>query len=112
MTYAERLAIERQTYINAANDIIKQHAADVLEITLNDPDAMGKDTFGAERIKRFMAVWGKHFNSYFSALEKGLEQDYMQEQLDSRLRLIFGDELIPFEERQPYVVKPKYGGKR
>jgi hypothetical protein len=109
MTYAQRLTAERQAYIKAAQDAIKQLAADAIAVTLNDPEAMGGDTFGAERIRRFMAVWDKHFERYFGALEKGPEQDYLQAELDARLRLIFGGELIPFDERQPYVIKPKYG---
>mgnify|MGYP001656674661 FL=1 len=40
------------------------------------------------------------------------EQDYMQEQLDGALREIFGDDLVPFAERHPYIRGIDYTKKR
>ena len=92
---------EKQTYI--------QFMTDTLMLTLNDPKVMGKDVFGKERIKKLVAAWGKTFDKFHGALEKGDEADYYQEKMDVLLkRILGGDDFHPFSERYDWIKQQKY----
>lgn len=108
MKYAEKLKLQQQAYINATQQTIQQLMADTAAITLNDPAVMGKDVLGKGRLKRFNAAWTKNVEYYMGALLKGDLQDYIQNELDERLKKIFGDDFTPSAERYPFVTKPKY----
>lgn len=87
---------ERQTYV--------QFMVDTLVLTLNDPEVMGKDTFGAKRIRNVVNGWMDTFDLYHGALEKGDEQDFWQIKLDQNLKAILGEEgFDPFSKRYDWV---------
>lgn len=49
-------------------------------------------------------AWGKVFDKYHGALEKGDEQDYWQIKLDMNLKGILGEkDFDPFEKRYEWV---------
>ena len=48
--FLERQRIERQTYFDAGLQMGRQQILDMLCIVLNDPDIMGKVTFGKDRL--------------------------------------------------------------
>lgn len=92
---------EKETYI--------QYMTDTLLLTLNDPEVMGRDVFGKERLKKVVRAWGEKFDEFHGALEKGDEADYYQEKLDSRLKKIIGDDdFHPFDERYEWLKKQVY----
>jgi hypothetical protein len=81
---------------------------DTLILTLNDPEIMGKDVFGKERIVRVVKAWGKKYDKYHGALEKGDEQDYYQVKMDEALKRALGEEgFDPFERRYEWLRAPK-----
>ena len=86
----------------------KQQIIDYLTIALRDPEIMGKDIFGRKRIEKIIVkimMLDKQFSKAYT-LDK--EADYLQEKLDGLLRDLYGDEIIPFSERQPYVKQLGY----
>lgn len=76
--------------------------------SLNDPDVMGKDVFGAQRIAKIVDAMGKKFDPYHGALEDIPEADYFQEMLDRRLRPIAGERFAPFADRYKWIKKIFY----
>ena len=91
-----------------------QYMVDTLMVTLNDPDVMGKDTFGKERIKKVVKAWMENYDTYHESMEKSQEADVWQERLDKKLGAILGDELVPFAKRYYWIKQPRYdkgGGK-
>jgi hypothetical protein len=81
---------------------------DMIMVTLNDPDVMGKDVFGKKRITEVVLAVSKNFDKYHGALEKGPEADYYQDKLDDALGAFLGDSLQPFETRYGWIKKQKY----
>lgn len=59
-------------------------------IVLNDPDIMGKDTFGKERLLRVVKAIGEYIDVYEKAWKKDDEADYYQNKLDAQLARIYG----------------------
>ena len=100
---AERdLAVQeasRQTYL--------QYFVDLLSMVLNDPDVMGGDTFGSERIKKVVFGIEKYYDVFLDALDNNREEsDYYREKMDERLRQIFPDkDFVPFDKRYDYCEK-------
>lgn len=82
---------------------------DLMIITLNDRETMGKDPFGKKRITRVcegLLKWEKVFHDAFMAKP---EADYLQERLDSRLREVYKDKSVPsFAQRYPVIKSYKY----
>lgn len=104
---------KRQSDINAwrqaEKDTTIQFMVDTMEITLNDPDVMGKGVLGEVRLEKVIRAWSKCYDEYYGALSKGPESDYIQEKLDQRLRRIFKKKKLPtFQERYPWIKEQKY----
>ena len=76
--YLQRQKNTVNVYRQAEKETYIQFMTDTLILTLNDPAVMGKDVFGEKRIRRVVEAWGKVFDKYHGALEKGDEQDYWQ----------------------------------
>lgn len=73
--YLQRQRNTVNVYRQAEKETYIQFMTDTLILTLNDPAVMGKDVFGEKRIRRVVEAWGKVFDKYHGALEKGDEQD-------------------------------------
>lgn len=86
----------------------KQQIVDYLTIALRDPDIVGKNTFGRERIFKLIAKLEALDREFGKAYTLDPEADYYQEKLDRHLREVYGDELVPFVERQPDILQPGY----
>lgn len=95
-------------YVLAGVNIGMQQAADAFAIALHDSSLMGKNAFGAARIKAVTDRANQIIDEFFDAWRPGPEQDYMQEKFDRVLRDIFKEETIPFAERYPYIKEQKY----
>lgn len=90
-------------YRQAEKDTTIQFMTDTLVLTLNDPKVMGKDVFGKKRLKKVIEAWGKNYDKYHGALEKGDDADYYQIKLDQSLEAIFGEEIHRFGERYHWL---------
>ena len=101
--YLQRRQVRVDVYRQAEKDTTIQFMTDTLALTLNDPEIMGKDVFGKKRLKKVIEAWGKVYDLYHGALEKGDEADYYQIKLDQRLESIFGEEMDKFGDRYPWL---------
>lgn len=81
---------------------------DYLQLVLHDPNVMGKDTFGQERLKKVYEAMKALTEEYSKAFTTDKEADYYQEKMDRKLREIWGDKTLPFYERYPDLKKVKY----
>lgn len=106
--YLARQKATVDTYRQAEKDTYIQFMTDTLMLTLNDPEVMGKDVFGRERLKKVVLAWGKMFDRYHGALERRDEADYYQEKLDQALERILGKEdFQPFSKRYDWIKQAK-----
>lgn len=111
--YLERQKLTVDTYRQAEKDTYIQYMIDMFMVTLNDPDVMGKDVFGKDRIVRVVHAVEENFSRFELALTKADEADYYQERLDERLAKILGrDALVPFPKRYDWIKIPGYGPKK
>lgn len=106
---ARRDAIEQQIW-DAAQSTFVQYMADLFTLTLNDSQFMGKDTFGAARIKAVIEGVKHYDGLYHEALETKAESDYLRETLDKNLLRILrnGPEFVPFRKRYPWLKEIRY----
>ena len=106
--YLEKRKAEINVYRQAEKETYIQYMTDMLMVTLNDPEVMGKDVFGAQRIAKIVDAMGKKFVQYHGALEDIPEADYLQEKLDRRLEPIAGKRFVPFTDRYKWIKKIFY----
>ena len=71
----------------------RQQIIDCVSLALRDPEIMGKDTFGKDRLLKVVNGVGKYIDLYQKAWEKDDETDYYREKLDAALADAYGDEL-------------------
>ena len=110
--FLERQRIERQAYFDAGLQMGRQQILDMMSIVLNDPDIMGKDTFGKDRMKRVFDGVKNAMDFWHPAYTAGKEADYYQDKMDEALRAVYGDETIPFHERYPELKRYDYNKAR
>lgn len=95
------------TLQQATAETYQQFMADTLMLTLNDPEVMGKDTFGYERLKRVAEGWSRYCDKFHPALTSSPEADYLQLKLDESIKRIMGksEDFRPFEKRYEWIPK-------
>lgn len=108
--FLEKQEMLRQAMLDAGMNMGFQKCWDLIQICLRDPEAVGKDTFGKERIKRLYNSLKKYERDLGKAWlpTKEKDADVKQRDLDALLKEIWGDGLCPFNERYPYVKNPDY----
>lgn len=85
----------------------RQQILDMVSLVLRDPDIMGKDTFGKDRLLSVIRGVSDYIDTYQKAWEKDDETDYYQKKLDDALAAAFGSELHDsFHKRYEYA--PEY----
>ncbi len=85
----------------------RQQILDMLSLVLRDPEIMGKDTFGKERLIKVVKGVGDYIDKFQQAWEKTDETDYYRDKLDAALAEAYGEKLHDsFTERYPYA--PEY----
>lgn len=81
----------------------RQQILDMMCISLNDPDVMGKDTFGKERLYKLIKAIGENIDFFQKAWERHDETDYYRVKMDEKMASFLGEELHEsFEKRYPY----------
>ena len=109
-SYLQKQKMMGQNYLEVGVDTGFQKCWDLIQIVLHDPEIMGKDTFGKERIKKIywamMDLERELGKAWLPTVER--DADVCQRDLDALLNEIWGDELYPFYERYPWVKKPDY----
>ena len=85
----------------------RQQIMDMRSLVLRDPDIMGKDTFGPERLCKVVKGIGEYIDKYNLAWQKHDETDYYRDKLDAALAEAYGEGLRDsFMKR--YEFAPEY----
>jgi hypothetical protein len=88
----------------------RQQIIDMMSLVLRDPEIMGKDTFGKERLMRVVNGIGDYIDKYQPAWGKSDEADYYQKKLDDALAEAYGEGLADsFHKRYEYAPEFDYG---
>ena len=98
----------QQGFLDVGEQMGMQKMWDYVQIALRDPDVMGRDTFGAERLERIYEALKTIADVYHTAFTDDKEADYYQEKMDQQLREVWGDKFFPFAERYPYIKQQDY----
>lgn len=98
-TYASRLKQAQARREMIVKLWTAQLCLDAMTLVLNDPAVMGKDTFGATRIKKVGDAFSEKFAEIYPALTKDVEADYLRDKLDEALKKINGDGFPAWSDR-------------
>ena len=71
----------------------RQQILDCVSLVLRDPEIMGKDIFGKDRLLKVVKGVGKYIDLYQKAWEKDDETDYYRAKLDAALAEAYGEGL-------------------
>lgn len=105
--FLERQKATQQAFFNAGIESGRQQILDLLSLVLRDPEIMGKDTFGKERLLKVVKGIGEYIDKYQPAWEATDETDYYRAKLDAALADAYGEGMHnTFLERYPYA--PEY----
>lgn len=107
-TYLDKKAAREQALIDAGIACGKQQIVDYLTLVLRDPKYVKKDIHGRKRIELIFVGLHDYERRYEKAYTVDKEADVAQQHLDDELREVYGDDLVPFAERQPDVVQLNY----
>lgn len=85
-----------------------QMVHDFVTMALRDSEAMQNDVFGSARMDRlWMKV--KALDEYYQfAFSKHVEADAKQEEMDGVLKELYGENLVKFQDRYPFVKQYGY----
>ena len=110
--FVKQQRITMQTYLDIGEEMGMQKMWDYIQIVLRDPDVMGKDIFGRERIEKLYKALSEYSHEYGKAFSDDPEADYYQEKIDRQLLEVWGKDLQPFKERYPYIKQFGYNKSR
>lgn len=105
--YQARQQAMLQGFVEVAEDLGRQQMWDFFQLTLRDPNVMGKDTFGPDRLEKIYENLKVLVNRYHICFTDDKEADYYQEELDSLLKPGC-TEFYPFYERYPMLKQYGY----
>ena len=71
----------------------RQQILDCVSLAIRDPEIMGKDIFGRDRLLKVVNGVGKYIDLYQKAWEKDNETDYYRAKLDAALADAYGEKL-------------------
>ena len=107
--FLERQRIANQTYFDAGLQMGRQQILDMVSIVLNDPDIMGNDTFGKNRLLKVIKGVGDYIDVFQKAWEKDDETDYYRVKMDEKLSKIYGEGMHDtFHERYEFCKEFDY----
>ena len=89
---ARQRAIQR-AFFETGLQCGRQQILDMVSLVLRDPEIMGKDTFGKDRLLKVLKGVGEYIDIYQKAWEKDDETDYYRDKLDAALTEAYGEDL-------------------
>ena len=98
----QRDARDRKFYM-AGMQMGCQLVHDFISMALREPETMGKDIFGRKRIEKLFERCSQFDDYYSLCFTKHVEADKRQQEMDQALKELWGEDLVPFEERYPYT---------
>ena len=106
--YLDKQEKLRKTFLGIGEEVGMQKMWDYVQLALRDPEVMGRDILGRQRIEKIYKKLSELADTYHLAFTEETEADYMQETLDKNLKEIWGDDLQTFFERYPYFKQIGY----
>ena len=105
--FLKQIEEAKKFYYQAGIESGRQQILDMMTLVLRDPEIMGKDIFGKDRLIRVVKGIDKCIDKYELAWQKHNETDYLRNQLDKNLAEAYGEKLHDsFLVRYPYA--PEY----
>ena len=99
----------QQAFFHAGVQSGRQQIIDMLSLALHDPEIMGKDTFGKDRLLKVVKGIGEYIDTYEKAWLKDDETDYYRAKMDAALAEIYGDGMHnSFLQRYEYAPEYSY----
>lgn len=89
--FLARQQAAQRAYFDAGLQSGRQQVMDMLVLVLRDPDIMGKDVFGKDRLLKVNKGIGDYIDKFQKAWEKHDETDYYRAKLDAELAQAFGE---------------------
>lgn len=89
--FIEKQRATQRAYFDAGLQSGRQQILDMMCIVLNDPDIMGKDVFGKDRLLKVVNGIGEYIDVFQKAWERDDETDYWRVKLDAHLARIYGE---------------------
>ena len=87
----------------------RQQIIDMMSLALRDPEIMGKDTFGKDRLLKVVKGIGEYIDKYQDAWQRTDETDYYRAKLDAALAEAYGEGLHnSFAQRYEYAPEFDY----
>lgn len=106
--YIKQRDARNQAFQEAGEEMGLQKLWDYVQIALRDPEIMGKDVFGRKRLEKLYTKCMELADHYKVAFTFDVEADKIQRDFDAQLREIWGEDLVTFYERYPYLKKTRY----
>ena len=104
---AKKRATER-AFFDAGLQMGRQQIIDMVCLVLHDPEVVGKDIFGKERLNKVVTAIDKKIDDFFLAWVKHDETDYWREKLDEALAAAFDDESVKDSFLKRYEYSPEF----
>lgn len=107
--YLAKQAAINHGYFTAGLQSGRQQILDLVSLVLRDPEIVGKDIFGKERLIKVVQGVGRYIDFYQKAWEKDDETDYYRAKLDAALADAFGEGMHDtFSKRYEYCCDYDY----
>ena len=91
--YLEKQRAMQRGFFDTGLQCGRQQILDMMSLALNDPDIMGKDTFGKDRLLKVIKGIGQYIDTYQVAWERDAETDYYRAKMDEALARVYGKDL-------------------
>lgn len=103
-----QIEAQKQKAFDVGEEMGMQKMWDYVQMALRCPDVCGAVPFGEKQFKRLYQKLIELADEYKIAFTQHDEADYKQEEMDERLKPIWGDNLQPFYSRYPHLKKFNY----
>lgn len=102
--FLEKQQAMQRAFFDAGLQSGRQQIMDMMSLVLRDPDIMGKDIFGKDRLLKVVKGIGEYIDTYEKAWQKDDETDYYRAKLDAALAEAYGEGLHDtFLQRYAYA---------
>ena len=107
--YLARREADRKGFFRAGEQTGRQVVLDMMVIVLRDPEIMGKDTFGKDRLLKVIKGIEQYMDKFDKAFQATDETDYYRSKLDAALAEAFGEGMNDtFLERYQFAKEYDY----
>ena len=107
--FLARQKATQRAFLDVGLQCGRQQILDMMSLVLRDPEIMGKDTFGKDRLIKVVNGIDAYIKKFQPAWEKTDDTDYYRAKLDEALAQAYGDGLHDsFHERYQFAPEFDY----